>query len=79
MKAMQEKGLRIPEDVSLVGIDDMPFCEMVQPRLTTVRVYKQEIGGIAVRRLMEKIDGDPVVLQIEVGVELIIRDSDRTI
>jgi len=57
----------------------MPFCEMVQPRLTTVRVYKQEIGGIAVRRLMEKIDGDPIVLQIEVGVELIIRDSDRTI
>jgi len=79
MKALQEKGLRIPEDVSLVGIDDMPFCEMVQPRLTTVRVYKQEIGGIAVRRLMEKIDGDPIVLQIEVGVELIIRDSDRTI
>lgn len=79
MKAMQARGLRIPEDVSLVGIDDMPFCEMVQPRLTTVRVYKQEIGSIAVRRLMEKIEGDPIVLQIEVGVELIIRDSDRNI
>jgi LacI family transcriptional regulator len=52
---------------------------MVQPRLTTVRVYKQEIGGIAVRRLMEKIDGDPIVLQIEVGAELVIRDSVSTI
>lgn len=75
MKAMQAHGLRIPGDVSLVGIDDMPFCEMVQPRLTTVRVYKQEIGGIAVRRLMEKISGDPVVLQIDVGAELVVRDS----
>jgi LacI family transcriptional regulator len=79
MKAMQAQGLRIPEDVSLVGIDDMPFCEMVQPRLTTVRVFKQEIGGIAVRRLMEKIGGDPVVLQIEVGAELVIRDSVRKV
>jgi DNA-binding LacI/PurR family transcriptional regulator len=37
----------------------MPFCELTGPRLTTVRVFKQEIGGIAVRRLMEKIAGDP--------------------
>jgi len=77
MKALQERGFRVPEDISLVGIDDMPFCELTGPRLTTVRVFKQEIGGIAVRRLMEKIAGDPVVLQIEVGAELVVRDSVR--
>ena len=75
MKALQEKGIRIPEDVSLVGFDDMPFCEMTSPRLTTVRVFKQDIGSLAVRRLMQKIDGDPVVQKIEVDTELVLRDS----
>ncbi len=75
MKAMQEQGVRIPEDVSLIGIDDMPFCEMTRPRLSTIRVYKQKIGGLAVRRLMEKINGDRTVLTIEVGTKLIPRES----
>lgn len=75
MKALQEKGIQIPEKVSIVGIDDMSFCELTQPRLTTVRVFKQELGGIAVRRLMEKIEGDPIIQQIAVGTKLVIRDS----
>jgi len=77
MKAMQERGIRIPEDVSLIGFDDMPFCEMTNPRLTTVRVFKQDIGSLAVRRLMQKINGDPVVQKIEVDTELVLRDSHR--
>jgi DNA-binding LacI/PurR family transcriptional regulator len=77
MKAMQEQGVRIPEDVSLVGLDDMPFCEMTRPRLSTVRVFKQETGGLAVRRLMEKINGEKTVLTIEVGTELMPRESDK--
>jgi LacI family transcriptional regulator len=77
MKALQASGYRIPEDVSLVGIDDMPFCELTTPRLSTVRVLKQEIGSLAVRRLMEKLAGDQTVVQIEVGSELVVRDSVR--
>ncbi|HEY5466897.1 MAG TPA: LacI family DNA-binding transcriptional regulator [Clostridia bacterium] len=75
MKALQERNIEIPGEVSLVGINDMPFCEMTRPRLTTIRVYQQEISSIAVRRLIEKLHGDPAVLLIEVGTELIIRDS----
>ena len=78
MKALMEKEVRIPEDVSLVGFDDMPFCEMTNPRLTTIKVFKQEMGSISVRRLIQKMDGnDNAIQKIEVGTELVIRDSHK--
>ena len=77
MKAMQEQGVHLPEDVSVVGLDDMPLCEMTRPRLSTVRVFKHELGGLAVRRLAEKIAGDTTVLTIEAGTELVRRESDQ--
>jgi DNA-binding LacI/PurR family transcriptional regulator len=80
MKAIAEKGIAIPGDVSIIGFDDMPFCEMTSPRLTTIKVYKQEIGSIAVKRLMQKISGnDNTIQKIEVGTELVIRDSHRRV
>ena len=78
MKAMLEKGITIPDDVSIIGFDDMPFCEMTNPRLTTVKVFKQDIGSIAVKRLMQKINGDEKIIQkTEVATELVIRDSHK--
>lgn len=78
MKALMEKGIRIPDDISIVGFDDMPFCEMTNPRLTTIKVFKQEMGSIAVRRLMQKMSGnDNIIQKIEVGTELVIRDSHK--
>ena len=56
MNAMKEAGIRIPEDVSLIGIDDMPFCKFVSPQLSTIKVYKEEIGRHAVKMLVEQID-----------------------
>jgi DNA-binding LacI/PurR family transcriptional regulator len=77
MRALTEKGISIPRDISIVGFDDMPFCEITSPRLTTVKVFKQEIGSVAVRRLLQKIEsGKADIMQtIEVNTELIIRDS----
>jgi LacI family transcriptional regulator len=76
MRALKEKGIRIPEDVSVIGFDDMPFCEITSPRLTTVKVYKQEMGSLAVKQLMKKLDGNDNVLQkILIDTELVIRDS----
>lgn len=57
MKALQEMGYRIPEDISIVGFDDLPFSEISNPPLTTMRVPNKEMGRIAVRRLAEMIDG----------------------
>jgi len=76
VKALKQKGLKIPEDVSIVGFDDMPFCEMIEPSLTTVRVYKQKMGMIAVRRLRSKIEDEAEEnVKIEIMTELIERNS----
>lgn len=76
IKAMKEFGIRIPQNVSVIGFDDMPFCEMIDPPLTTVMVYKQRMGMIALKRLVERIDETPAeTIKIEVGTTLIKRKS----
>jgi len=74
--AMKEQKIKIPEQVSIIGFDDMPFCEISSPRLTTLRVYKQYMGETAITRLIKKISGqDDRKLTIELNTELILRDS----
>ena len=76
MKALIEFGCRIPEDISIVGFDNMPFSEMTSPRLTTLDVPKRELGILAARRLMEQIRNEYAVpARTEVLTHLVIRDS----
>lgn len=76
MRALKENGIRIPDDVSIIGFDDLPFCEITSPRLTTIKVYKQELGSVAVRRLMKLInENDNLVQKIQIDTELIVRES----
>lgn len=53
MRALQIKGYRIPEDISMIGFDDLPFCTISDPPLTTIHVYNYQMGCASVRRLME--------------------------
>ncbi len=55
MKAFKEKGINIPEDISIVGFDDMPFCTMIDPPLTTISVNKKTFGKLAVEKLLLSI------------------------
>jgi LacI family transcriptional regulator len=76
MKALREAGLRIPDDVSLIGFDDIDMVEHLSPALTTVRVAKETLGAVAIKRLLAVMnDPDPVGVSSVVDVELIIRDS----
>ena len=76
MKAMKESGINIPQDIYIIGFDDMPFSTLIEPNLTTVRVYKDRIGTLAVKRIMERIRGEAKErVKIEVGADLVIRDS----
>lgn len=76
MRAMKEAGVKIPEDVSVVGFDDMPFCEITAPRLTTIKVFKQEMGSVAMRRLMQKMnENDTTIQKIQLSTELVTRGS----
>jgi len=76
IKALKEKGVKIPEEISVIGFDDMPFCTITEPALTTIKVHKQRMGMLAVKRLIEKIDGNaPEFIKLLIGTELVIRKS----
>ena len=77
MKALQEMGYRVPEDVSVVGFDDLPFSAISSPALTTLRVPNKEMGRIAVRRLAELIEGiaADVVTKTQVCPKVIYRNT----
>ena len=76
MKALKQHGIHIPEDISMIGFDDMPFCEISSPSLTTIRVFKQEMGALAVKNLVDSIEQDnPIKIKAEVCTEFIKRAS----
>lgn len=55
IRALKTKGCRVPQDVSVVGFDDMPVCTMIDPALTTVRIMKEQMGMTAMGVLLHRI------------------------
>ena len=54
---LAERGLRCPDDLSVVGFNDMPFSERFNPPLTTIRIPHYEIGASAAELLLERLAG----------------------
>lgn len=76
MKALKSFGYKIPDDVSIIGFDNMPFGEISSPALTTFDVRKEEIGQVATKLLLEQnMAGENLHRKVEVLTELIERDS----
>lgn len=76
MRALQEYGYKIPEDLSIIGFDNMPFCEMASPGLTTVDIFKTEMGQLAVKRILEKYHNpNTVPAKIQLLTQLYERNS----
>lgn len=76
MGAFREAGLRIPEDVSVVGFDDIPAAVFTNPGLTTVRQPLQRMGQIAAKTLIDQIEGTAeYVAEIAIEPEFIVRAS----
>jgi LacI family transcriptional regulator len=78
MVELRSRGLAIPGDVSLVGFDDIPTVQWVDPQLTTVRVPMEEIGAAGVARLLALLNGEAPADDRRVTVhpcELVVRAS----
>ena len=74
--ALKEAGYRVPEDVAVVGFDDMPACEYMDPQLTTIMVPKLFMGETAAMRVTQLIEGaNTQPLKIEVSTKLVRRRS----
>ena len=76
LRGFSKYGYRMPEDISIIGFDDMPFCQLTTPMLSTMRVPKRVMGSCAVKRLLEKLRGEEQDhLKISVATELTKRAS----
>jgi LacI family transcriptional regulator, xylobiose transport system transcriptional regulator len=75
MAAARAAGLRIPEDLSVVGYDDLPIAAWTNPALTTVRQPIVEKGRLAARLLIQLMKGKVVESPAPLGTSLVIRGS----
>jgi LacI family transcriptional regulator len=76
LRAARELGLRVPEDVSVVGYDDLPVIQWIGPPLTTVRQPLQEMATTATRMVLDLAEGrTPTNLRIDLATELVVRES----
>lgn len=73
--AFHERGIRVPEDVSVVGFDDVPDAKHFLPPLTTVRQDFRALGMLSVATLLAELEGDDVPHRTLIEPELIIRSS----
>ncbi len=76
MRALREEGIRIPEDIAIASFDDGELARHTIPPLTSVRVFRKEMGALAVRRLLSLLDNpNEPALHMRVFTKLIVRES----
>ncbi|SEF73078.1 transcriptional regulator, LacI family [Bryocella elongata] len=77
IQALQVLGIRVPEDVALVGFDDVDFYSLLSPSITAVRQPVAEIGAAAAELLLNRIrnEGPSAPVAVTLPVELVVRES----
>lgn len=75
-QAIQEKGLKIPDDIAIVGFDDLRFGAFASPPLTTIRQPTSELGETAMRMLDAMLHNKPLAVQsVVLAHQLVVRNS----
>jgi DNA-binding LacI/PurR family transcriptional regulator len=76
IRAIQEQGLRVPQDVSIIGFDDIPGAAFHTPSLTTVRQPLKRMGEVAAESLLDRVEGSKEYpAEIAIEPELVVRES----
>ena len=75
IRALHDAGLRVPEDVSVLGFDDIQAASYIVPSLTTIRQPLERMGALAANCLLKKLAGEKQPETVKVDPELIVRES----
>lgn len=75
MEAFVQAGIRVPQDVRVLGCDDIELCRYVQPALTTIRTNFEEQGAVAVQALIKMLKEDSQGTQMRLSCKIVERDS----
>lgn len=78
IEALHQLNINCPRDISVTGFNDMPFLELIRPKLTTVRIQQHRAGCTAAKlllRLMSPAEQPPVPMETILPVEIVVRES----
>ncbi|NLL12405.1 MAG: LacI family transcriptional regulator [Fibrobacter sp.] len=76
IKEAKHRGVKVPSELAVVGYDDIPAAEVIEPALTTVRQPKLEMGDYAINMIVDKIEGrESGIKHKELPTKFIIRES----
>lgn len=75
IRALEEMGLRVPEDVSVLGFDDIPIAKYVYKGITTVRQFPIEMGRAGGEAVYKMLMGEPVESEMQLPYELVVRGT----
>ena len=75
LRALHDHGVQVPAEMAIIGFDDIDMAAYVQPPLTTVRAYPEQMGKAAVQLLAERFEGREAPSHTIIGTKLIIRET----
>ncbi|MCM3728115.1 LacI family DNA-binding transcriptional regulator [Neobacillus cucumis] len=75
LRALHEADVKVPEEVSVFSFDDIEAAAFMNPPLSTVKVYGDEMGKTAVKLLYDRLKGRTIPLKVTIPTELVLRDS----
>jgi DNA-binding LacI/PurR family transcriptional regulator len=79
IKCIKESGFKIPDDISVVSIDDIILAQYIEPPLTTVKIDKVEMGRLAMNLLIKIIEKESVESIILKSNQLIVRNTTKAL
>ena len=77
MRCIHDKGLRVPEDVAIMGMDDIPEARYLTPTLSSINPHNDEIAQKVTRAMLDRINGNEFQSEISVEYELNLRESTK--
>jgi DNA-binding LacI/PurR family transcriptional regulator len=70
IKALNEKGIKVPDDISIIGFDDRPICEKITPSLSSIRVPRLSFGSHAIDLLVNRLENDSSLINMNYSVKM---------